>query len=154
MFNTSDFCWYWLFTKSHWTKTTSRLGTFSPFFDLLIYFVLPNNFLVSGFRNSSLYPSFIIKTNLLLILLMQTWNRGFAVMLRVFYDIFNIIMNIWHWIRTIWEPIQTHHSMLELLFWVYLFYMVVLYFSTCNISINFEEQHVCWNFLNLISATS
>ena len=103
MFNTSDFCWYWLFTKSHWTKTTSRLGTFSPFFDLLIYFVLPNNFLVSGFRNSSLYPSFIIKTNLLLILLMQTWNRGFAVMLRVFYDIFNIIMNIWHWIRTIWQ---------------------------------------------------
>ena len=101
MFNTSDFCWYWLFTKSHWTKTTSRLGTFSPFFDLLIYFVLPNNFLVSGFRNSSLYPSFIIKTNLLLILLMQTWNRGFAVMLHVFYDIFNIIMNIWHWIRTI-----------------------------------------------------
>ena len=103
MFNTSDFCWYWLFTKSHWTKTTSRLGTFSPFFDLLIYFVLPNNFLVSGFLNSSLYPSFIIKTNLLLILLMQTWNRGFAVMLRVFYDIFNIIMNIWHWIRTIWQ---------------------------------------------------
>ena len=124
MFNTSDFCWYWLFTKSHWTKTTSRLGTFSPFFDLLIYFVLPNNFLVSGFRNSSLYPSFIIKTNLLLILLMQTWNRGFAVMLRVFYDIFNIIMNIWHWIRTIWQfklIIPCWNYYFEFIYFIWLF---------------------------------
>ena len=129
MFNTSDFCWYWLFTKSHWTKTTSRLGTFSPFFDLLIYFVLPNNFLVSGFRNSSLYPSFIIKTNLLLILLMQTWNRGFAVMLRVFYDIFNIIMNIWHWIRTIWQfklIIPCWNYYFEFIYFIWLSYIFPL----------------------------
>ena len=129
MFNTSDFCWYWLFTKSHWTKTTSRLGTFSPFFNLLIYFVLPNNFLVSGFRNSSLYPSFIIKTNLLLILLMQTWNRGFAVMLRVFYDIFNIIMNIWHWIRTIWQfklIIPCWNYYFEFIYFIWLSYIFPL----------------------------
>ena len=129
MFNTSDFCWYWLFTKSHWTKTTSRLGTFSPFFDLLIYFVLPNNFLVSGFCNSSLYPSFILKINLLLILLMQTWNGGFAVMLRVFYDIFNIILNIWHWIRTIWQfklIIPCWNYYFEFIYFIWLCYIFPL----------------------------
>ena len=39
-------------------------------FCLLTFFVLPNNFIVPGVSNSSLYPSFILNTNLLLILLM------------------------------------------------------------------------------------
>ena len=51
--NTSDFYWYWLWAKLHWTKTTptiSRLGNFSPFFVLCInFFVLSNNFIVPGF---------------------------------------------------------------------------------------------------------
>ena len=52
VYNTLDFCCYWLSTKLHCTETisnTSRLGTFSPFFVLSInFFVLPNNFIVSG----------------------------------------------------------------------------------------------------------
>ena len=53
------------------TLTTSKLGTFSPSFVLSInYFVLPNNFIVLGVCNYSLHLSFILDTNLLLILLM------------------------------------------------------------------------------------
>ena len=59
MYDTSDFCWYCLSTKLHWTKTTlttSRLGTFSPFFvSFIIFLELPNNFIVSGVFNSILY---------------------------------------------------------------------------------------------------
>ena len=52
-------------------STTSRIGTFSLFYVFCInLFVLPSNFIVSGACNSSLYLSFILKTNLLLILLM------------------------------------------------------------------------------------
>ena len=43
VYNTSDFCWYWLSTKLHWTKTSSaasRNGIFSPFlFCLLTLFL-------------------------------------------------------------------------------------------------------------------
>ena len=39
-------------------------------FNLLIFFVLPNNFIVSGVCSSSLYPSFVLNSNLLLIILM------------------------------------------------------------------------------------
>ena len=39
-------------------------------FYLLIFFVLPNNFIVSGVCSSSLYPSFVLNSNLLLIILM------------------------------------------------------------------------------------
>ena len=60
-------------TKLHWTKTTSTtssLGAFSPFFVWPInFFVLPDNFTVSGVCNSDLYQTFIFNTNLLLILL-------------------------------------------------------------------------------------
>ena len=40
------------------------------------FFVLSNNFIVSGICNSSLYPSSILNTNLLLILLMYAWIGG------------------------------------------------------------------------------
>ena len=43
------------------TSATPRLGTFSPFFVLPInFFVLPNIFIVSGFYDSSLNPSFFL----------------------------------------------------------------------------------------------
>ena len=94
VYNTSEFCWYWLSTKLQWTKTastTSRLGTFSPFFVLSInFFVLPNNFVVSGVCNSSFYPSFILNTSLLLILLMETWIGGIAVNVSYFLMINSI----------------------------------------------------------------
>ena len=46
---------------------------FSPFLVLSIdLFVLQNNFIVSGVYNSNLYPSFILNTEPILILLMQT----------------------------------------------------------------------------------
>ena len=47
-----------------WTNTTSlisRCGTFSPFFSLVIlYSVLPSNFIVSGVKSSRLYPFLIL----------------------------------------------------------------------------------------------
>ena len=62
------------FPKLYWTNTastTSRFGTFSPFFILSINcFGLPNNLIVSGVFNSELCPSFILNSNLLLILFM------------------------------------------------------------------------------------
>ena len=42
VYNTSDFCWYWLCTKLHYTKTTSntlRLGIFSAFLFCLLIFL-------------------------------------------------------------------------------------------------------------------
>ena len=72
-YNTWDFCWYWLSIKLNWSKTTSttlRLGTFSKFYILSInFFALLNNFIISAVCNSILYPSFVLKTNLLLILI-------------------------------------------------------------------------------------
>ena len=44
--------------------------------DLLNSFVVPNNFTVSGDCISSLYPSFVLNTSFLLILLMQTYIGG------------------------------------------------------------------------------
>ena len=50
------------------------LSTFSTFFiSLLIFFVLPNNFIASSVCNPSLCPSFILDPNLLLILLLYIW---------------------------------------------------------------------------------
>ena len=71
VFNTPEFCWYWLSNKLHWTKTISRLITFShSLFCQFIFLCYQNNFMVSGVHNSSLYLSFILNTNLLLFLLM------------------------------------------------------------------------------------
>ena len=52
------------------------------------------------------------------------------------------------------QAIQTHHSTLELLFWVYCYYTALLYISRCNKWTSFEEQHVYSNFLNLSSVIS
>ena len=52
------------------------------------------------------------------------------------------------------QIIQSHRSMLELLFWVYCFSTIAWYFSTCDKQISFEEQHVYSSFLSLIFATS
>ena len=49
---------------------------------------------------------------------------------------------------------QTHHSTLELLFWVYWYCIVVFYFSTSNRYTSFEKQRLCSNFLNPISVAS
>ena len=90
VYNTSDYCWYWLSTKIHWTKTTSttsRIGTFSTFFvfsincivlplDIWYYDIhwYPSRYcgpsISSGVCSSSLYPPFVLNTNLLLVLLM------------------------------------------------------------------------------------
>ena len=51
------------------TSATPRLGTFSPFSVLSInFFVLPNIFIVSGFYDSSLNPSFLFNISLLMLL--------------------------------------------------------------------------------------
>ena len=64
---------------------TLWLGMFSPFFVLSInYFVLPSNFIISGVCNSSLYPSFILNTKLLLFLLMYTGMGGIVVNISCF----------------------------------------------------------------------
>ena len=52
------------------------------------------------------------------------------------------------------QAIQTHHFMLELLFYVYCFDTVFLYFSKCHKQKNIEEQHIYSSFLNLIFMTS
>ena len=125
------FFWYWLFTKLNCTKTTTttlRLCTFSPFFVLSI-FCSPNIFMVPGVRNSNLYPSFVLNTYLLLILLMQIWIWALVGNVSsFFYDEPNIILNIRHWIKTI----RQFELTLELSFWVYCFCTVALDFSTCN----------------------
>ena len=74
MYNTADFYYYCSSTRLHCTKTssaTSSVGIISPSFVLSIKFpVLPYNFIVEGVFNSSLYQSFVLNTNLLLVLLM------------------------------------------------------------------------------------
>ena len=56
-----------LVTILQWTNTTSlilRCGTFSLFFSLVILFsVLPSNFIVSGVKSSRLYPFLILNVN-------------------------------------------------------------------------------------------
>ena len=45
------------------TSTDSSFGTFSPSLSLsTFFFVLPDNFIVSGVNSSNLYPGFILKT--------------------------------------------------------------------------------------------
>ena len=107
MYNTADFYWYCSSTRLHWTKTTSatsRVGIISPSFVLSIKFpVLPYNFIVEGVFNSSLYQSFVLNTNLLLVLLMLTWVLGIAVNVSKFFNMFDIILKIWGRIRIIWS---------------------------------------------------
>ena len=96
---------------------------FSSFFALSInFFVLPNNFVVSGVCSSSLCPFFILETNLLLILLIQIWIRGLVGNVSwFFYDVLDIILSI-----------ILKSTMLQVLFWLYCCYTVVFYFSRCN----------------------
>ena len=114
---------FFLWTKWLWVRITLQsLVTFSPFFVLSInFFVLPNNFMDSNVCNSSLYPSFVLDTNLLLILFMQIWIGVLVYNVSYFlwcteYDIKYLTLNKNR------QTIQTHHSMLELLFWVLLFF--------------------------------
>ena len=51
--------------------------------------------------NSSLYPSLILITNLLLISLILIGIGGLVDKFYVFYDVLDMILNTWHWIRTI-----------------------------------------------------
>ena len=102
---TSDFRWYWLSSKWFKTKatlTTSRLIKFLHFLFCKLFLVLPNNLMVKDFCSSSLYLYFILNTNLLLILLLQIWIGELLLNISYFCDMLNLILNILHWIRTIW----------------------------------------------------
>ena len=129
VYKTLDFCWYWSSTKLHWTKSTStksRTGTFSPSFILHInFFVLPNNFMASGVCNSSLYPSFILDSSLLLILLICI--ERLSVTVSSFYNILSIILNIWHWIGIIRQfklIISSWYNYFEVITFVLLSYIL------------------------------
>ena len=142
------------YTRLKASSTTSILGTIFLFFALPInFFESRNNLIVSGVCSSSLYPSFILNPNLLLILLIQTLIGGIVVYDLCFlwctqYNLEYLKQNKNHLV------IQIHHSKLELVFLVYCFYTVSLYFSTCNKWITLEVQHVYLNFLSLLFVNS
>ena len=98
--------WYWLSVKLHWTKTTlntSRFGTIFLYFVLSMFFVLSHNFIVSDVRHSSLIHLLFLT----LICHKFYWCKSeleeLLLMFHIFNDIFDIIWNIWHKIRTIWQ---------------------------------------------------
>ena len=69
-----------------------------------------------------------------------------------FYDVLNdlecLTLNKNH------QSIQVHRSKLELKFGVSCFCTVDSYLCTCNKYINFEEEHVYSNFLDVILVAS
>ena len=85
------------------TSTSLILRTFSLCFLFCINFVvLPNNFMVLYLYNFRLYPSFILNTKLLLILLMEIWIGRLVGNASCFFMIYSI--KPWvleHWIRTV-----------------------------------------------------
>ena len=73
---------------------------------LLYIYLYQNLFLypliVSGYNNSNLYPAFILKTILLLILLGWICMGRFSAKVSCFFDDkFKVILNVWDWIRSI-----------------------------------------------------
>ena len=111
VYNISDFCWYWLSTNLHCSKftwATSRFGPFSPSFVLsIIFFVLPTYFIVQSVCNSSFYPSFNLNKKMS--------SECLRVFLYTWYNLAYVTLN------TNYLVIQTHRSMLTLLFWVIAF---------------------------------
>ena len=97
-------------------------------FCLLIFFVVSNNFIVSGVCNSNLYPFFYFKHQSIVNSIDVNMNRRNCCWCFVFflwYIQFNLeylTLNKNH------LAIQIHHSTLDLLFLVHNFYTVFLYF--------------------------
>ena len=138
------------------TLTTSRLSKFLHFLFCKSFFVLPNNLMVKDVCSSSLYLYFILNTNLLLILLLQIWIGELLLNISYFCDMLNLILNILHWIRTIWWfKLEWLKVVLN---WSYvfksLFLCSFLLFSLCKKHTSFEEKHIYWSFLSLIFVTS
>ena len=79
--------------ESQWTKTTSaisRCGTFLPFLSLVILFlVLPNNFIVSGVKSSRLYPFLILNITVFSILLTYICPDGLLISSPWFFEIYS-----------------------------------------------------------------
>ena len=59
--------------------------------------------MVSGVCNFALHQSFILNSNPLLALLNVNTNKRISECFVFFDDILGIILNIWHWIITIWQ---------------------------------------------------
>ena len=76
-------------TILQWTNTNyviSRCGTFSTFLSLVILFlVLPSNFIVSGVKSSRLYPFLIMNVILFSILLIYIFTDGLSIFPPCFY---------------------------------------------------------------------
>ena len=94
---------------------TSRCGPFSPFLSLVILFsVLPSNFIASGVKSSRLHPFLILNVILVSILFKYIFTDGLY-FLHVFFKFVQnnlkyLIQNMIH------QVIQIYHSMLKQIF--------------------------------------
>ena len=154
--NISNFCWFWLTSKLHCgkiTSNTSRLGTFSPFFVCLIIFLCYQ--IISWFQGfvflayiHLLFWALIFSLSCLCVLNRRISGECFMFLCCTQYNLEYVILNMNR------PAVPTHHSMLEVLSWVYFFCSVFWFFSICNRYTNCEEQHVYLSFSNLIFAIS
>ena len=98
-------------TNTNATSVISRCGTFSLFLSLIILFsVLPSNFIVPGVKSSRLYRFFILNVILFSILLTYIYNDDYQYPLHVFpkciqSNLEYLTQNKNHLV------IQIHHSM-------------------------------------------
>ena len=98
------------------TSVISRWGANSPILSLVILFlVLPSNFIVSGVKCSRVYPSLILNVILFSVLFIYICTDGLSISSPCFFKIYqnNLEYLIWNKIHLV---TQIHHSMLVLIF--------------------------------------
>ena len=124
-----------------------NIEVYPTFFTCMGRFVLPHNFIISRFCKSSLYLFITLNINLLLTLLMQIWIVGLEDKISFFYGLLDIILNIWHWIRTLGNSNLSFNF--RTIFFSLLFLCCCLIFFECLTS---RHILIYSRPLNLISA--